>query len=579
MPSTPPPVGEPVVPPSSTHVEKETMMRFRIPLLILTSMALAPVSPALAAPADIVRDPDVLLSVCNVGVEQCVARVVGDLNGDRIDDLVFERMTIEELVNGRPTEGLSRQFAVVLGPYRAAAPGAPATRPAATITLEASQLRAPLSLADVNRDGMADLVFATSQLAGQFEAQRVSVVLGRKSWPTQIDLGRATGGDISVERRNPIKGEMAFFSPGTSINPVFADVNGDGGLDLVLGMDLILPGEFAQQALQVPPGAAASQVSVMFGDGAWAGKVAFRDDALMRDLGVCFRGLAGVADVSGDGVADIVARHCEGNGLPDRLEVLAGGADLRLRTETSGAEPATDPSAIVERLLDLSGALDGGDVPPPDPGRGYLPSGEQPSPFKPAPFFLEDVNADDVRDIVLGFGENTHIWLGGPDVAERVAGHRTDRVYIKAGFGQMTMTQNWRPADLNGDGGQDLLLTGPTSSMLAGCQLVGSANRCTPSAADPSRPGGGQAAGAIGPTSLRFYQRDWAATDVLDVETDAPQAVWETKVFAPWAMGDFNGDGKTDLLLGDPVVGLSAARNARSAGGIGGAMGIAFGPF
>lgn len=568
-------------------------MRWKFPPLAALGLLMATATAIHAAPADITRKPDVTLSVCNDGGHSaCVTRVVGDFNDDQVDDLLIEKMSTAEFLNGVVDQNLPRQFEVYLGPFKPDASGRWQSRPVTTIQLRSDQLRAPVALADVNGDGFNDLAFGASRLEGFYEMQRIAVVFGSQTWSAQAlyDLGRAEKGSLVIERKKWIRGENAPFSPNSSVTPAFADLNADGLLDIVLGADPIAAAKLDEAKIHAT--AAVSEIAVMLGGGAVAGKVvAFRDDLVLRELGACGQGLAGVADVSGDGVPDILARRCMGDGLPDQLRVTAGGNDLaRTVAMQNFASPVRLPALdkIVRGQMHTAGlpgaeyatdGVDGGEspnVPPPsEPGRGYLPAGEPPTPFFPSPLFVEDVNDDGVRDIVLGFGDNTHIWLGGADIAARVAEMRTDRVFVHAGYGRLVATQSWKPIDLNGDGKRDLMLTGSASN--ATSNRCPANARCAPATMPPGGPGstGGADVKGGGLGSMRFYQRDWSQMDVLDVEQDAPEAMWNSESLAPWGMGDFNDDGVTDLLLDAATPGISSAAGVAN----GSSLSIAFGPF
>ena len=521
----------------------------------LFSLFVMPAPAVRAAPADIDRAPDVTFNPCVSGQSgaKCVARGVGDFNGDGVDDVIFERASFGD-VFGHGMMTAVRPFEIHFGPFRAAPAGKPAAAEIARLSLTASRALPPLTIADIDNDGSDDiaipLTMPESAEQGQARPQtlvRVAILLGRPHWQADWDLLRGENATIRIEQKvsDMVPSAGGFEVPSASV--AFADANRDGFLDIVLGLDAVplsntalgAPGVVPPGVPPPAPGSALpprvdSRVAVMYGDGTWPAYIAFEADVLHGDLGQCTKALAGAGDVTGDGVADLLIRRCPGEKLPDQLEVIPGpGPSIGCPGVPGGSIQPIEPDRPFTTLDGDQPAYADGDVPPPgiEPGRGYLPASDSGG----QPFFLEDVNADGVADILLPVGRNTHVWLGGHGVAEKIARNRSDRIFVGAGFGEMGRAGGWHSADLNGDGGQDWLLTDAPPQIAATAKAPGSSGLLI----------------NVPPSTIHIYRDGRPSLDVLDTTFDAPEARWEKPELAVWGMGDFNGDGRTDLLLGD----------------------------
>ncbi len=558
----------------------------RITLLAgLVGLPLLTAGTAHAAPADISGARQVVFDACHGKAApvdsaiKCVVRASGDFNGDGFDDLIVERMDISEFLMGRALPIAMRQIDVLFGPFAQTAIDQPAAAAASALRLNLEQPFVPMTVVDLNQDGLDDLVLAadyqTTRQGGApvppDDRTRVSVVLGQDKWPLERDLLDGRAADIVIERLPRAAGSDPNTKlPRAAVTTAFADVNGDGRLDLLVATDfgsLFANASVGRQVGTPPrnpasaiPSTLQSTVAVMFGKSeGWPARAEFHADATFAELGLCVKSLAGAGDVTGDGIADIVLRQCGGGGLPDALRVVPGvGPDIGcpgLAGVVRLDEPAwpdwkpvgpalpVDPARIVSAMhasvggtggsyAAVAGAADAdGDVPPPDPGRGYLQAG---APGSSPPFFLDDVDGDGVLDIALGFGQNTHIWLGGPDVVDKVARQHTDRVFVGVGFGDLDRTSGWRSTDLDGDGRRDWLLTDfvPNATTVSNNQVTFR---------------------TFAPPTLHLYRGGRPALDVVDLLFDEPEARWEKPSMPVWAMGDFDNDGHTDLLLGDTV--------------------------
>jgi hypothetical protein len=463
------------------------------------------------------RAPDRALSPAASHDTGLLVRAVADFNGDGVDDLLMQQR--------RGAAGSRHELELYLGPFAAQGPDPrqPDSRPVTTIGLDAAtrpgghtvllSATAPVFATDVDRDGLADIVaFMAVRLSekGRTEWQRVAIHYGRADWPAALEFGQANRGDTVLQRQRALL-ENESSTTAARLDVAFGDVTGDGHTDLVIATSPSFSGNTRAQ----------NQLEVMPGPESWPRRtLVFEPAAKVGPLGPCGR-LAGVADVTGDGIEDVVARQCVGRMIPDVLRVVPGGArwpgEVALTAHPSEGAEATIPG------------------PPREGGRGYVASGtgDELGTFATGPLVLfEDLDDDGVRDVAFEFGGMTHVFAGGPDVDGRLSAGRSSGVLLNTSFGAATLTRAWRRADLDGDGTRDLLVgTRPP-------QPAGLGGR------EPSRPGRAL------PSAINLYRGGRPGSLVLDAMADAPDAVWRDPALLVWGIGDLNGDGLADALLG-----------------------------
>jgi len=466
---------------------------------------------ALAAPTDVTRAPDGELRFCREGYA-CTARAIGDFNGDGADDIVFELAARDEaesvmgsLIFGVPVR---RTFELHLSPFRTVGPtgaGVVSERAATKrvmLIIDTAQAVDALAARDVDGDGIDDLVLA------RVPQPALIVLRGRSSWNASYALNRPTAGDIRVDlaELDEVSGSQTVM-----LSSEAADVNADGRVDLVIGRDA------------VAGGARQSEAYVLLGDGAWPARPPFEPATRVLGIGGCTQGLAGAADVTGDGVADVVLRRCVAKGQPTQLRVLPGRASW--------------PSTLsAENVPDI--------VPPPEPepepqlppGGGYLPDVPQLPLAMPDQFVMQDVNGDGLNDLGIEFAGKTHLFYGGVDIVGRTQKNRTSGVFLRSGYSAMPLTHTWRMLDLNADGRRDLLLSQSIDASLLLCPAGGCDSIATPPAGQP----------VYVFTGTQMQRR------VIDPRMDAPDVLWNSPGAVIWGTGDFGGDGRPDLLLGSP---------------------------
>jgi hypothetical protein len=478
---------------------------------------------------------------------------VGDVNGDRIDDLVFEVVRHEA---GASFLTPTRRFDLHLSPFVAdRGPGSDPKQDLKATTvvqllLDGGQSVDPVTVTDLNGDGRADLVFPR---AGNNEflavAARATVVLGRSgSWPKAYRLDGIASGPSIVHVHNDAvfseQGPSAFTAllNADSVSLSTADLNHDGRQDLLMAVD----GQFLIRNAIGSAVRRQSLVQVDWGTGELEVPLDFRPDLTITGLGACTLGLVGVGDVTGDGRRDLVVRRCPTALSPPQLRVIAGReswpAELSADGDAAPSAPGILPTPTAPAPLPTE---------PPPPSGGYLPAprfgGSGGDVSMPPEARLADVNGDAVLDITLEFAGKSHVWYGGPQVVARVATNRTQGVFVKAGYGALPLTRSWRAVDLDADGKSDLLLSKPIDPSLLNCQAGPCLNFVTQDAS--GRP-------------VFLFAGSKPSRRVVDVDLDAADAVWDDPAAVLWGLGDFNGDGRDDLLMGsspgafDSVYGL-----------------------
>jgi hypothetical protein len=499
------------------------MQRSLLLLSVFVVFLIVQATAAVAAPADLTRPVDAELRFCPEG-EKCIARAVGDFNGDGIDDLVFERGSIFSRSSGQ------RQFELHLSPYvpdhaygRDPARDRSATT-RVTFRVAGAQSVEPVSVTDLDQDGLDDLVFygglesgAAISGAPPFNA---FLFRGRTTWARSYRVDAPGTADLRIGPR-PIDG-LSGFVTSTQVSLASADVNADGQNDLLLAVDQALLPMDGPEPL-APANAIGSMIDIYFGAGPWPSRVDRAPDVQVSRIGSCVLSLAGTGDVTGDGLVDLVVRRCTSPQAPPQLRVVPGRHEW----------PAT---LAVEQGVNIPTAAPG-IVPTVEPpvGGGYLPSTPLAGGLPPL-VFLQDVSGDGILDIGLEFAGKTHLWHGSSTIADRVARNRASGIILKAGFGAAPLTRSWRMLDLDGDGRDDLALSRPMDPVNLACM----ASDCRSK---------GHTLGADGGDVL-MYSGALSTRRVLDAALDSPDAVWSDPSSVLWGLGDFNGDGHDDLLLG-----------------------------
>jgi hypothetical protein len=476
------------------------MRRIFVFLAVAGLVAFGTVGRASAQGRDITRQPDGILDV--EANSEWTGLGVGNFDGNQADDLVFERASVNG--RGQPVAG-ERVFDVLFGPFDARAKGTtPGNRyrPDAGLTIRmATDQATPLTVADIDRDGRDDFILTQVELTLATERVRLAIVFGRErtKFARELKLGFGATADATIEYSRPrLYSETSKLSSDVSVK--FGDVNGDHQMDVIIGTD---PASAKSGSLSVTD---RSEIVVLLGSSVWQTGTRLTFDRAHADLAVmgigpCYSSLVGVADVTGDGVDDIVAKSCKSiDGVAKQVQVLAGSTDWQPKQGYNETWLSRDAMWRV-RTDWTSGAAN-------------LPN-----------YFVRDVNSDGVADIAFSLDGTTHVWYGGPELVRHQSLSRSNRVFLNASFGSLSYTRAWRPADLTGDGRNDLLLT----------KFAGA-----------SRDSG---FGSLSGQPIYVFQ-DGRGADLLDVSSAPSDAVWNDPTQVLWGMGDFNGDGLDDLLLG-----------------------------
>ncbi len=281
----------------------------------------------------------------------------GDVNGDGVDDIIVGSLGSGE-GNGRPAAGevhIIFGSSSLGGTIDTANGGEDVRIIGADVADDAGTA---LAVADMNGDGVADLLIGADDAAGPGNARpnagEIYLILGRASLGGIVDL--AAGGPSAT-----VYGAESGDDIGTAL--AVGDIDGDGRLDLVIGAD-----DAAGPGNARPDG---GEVHVLSGT-ALSGTVDLASS--VRRLTILgaeptdnFGTRVAIGDVNNDGLVDVVASADIASG-PENSRGEAGEAYVVFgRASLSGtvdiADGGQDVTILGADLIDrLGGALAVGDV-------------------------------------------------------------------------------------------------------------------------------------------------------------------------------------------------------------------------
>jgi Ca2+-binding RTX toxin-like protein/alpha-tubulin suppressor-like RCC1 family protein len=377
---------------------------------------------------------------------------------------------------------------------------------------------------DINGDGLDDLIVGApySSPPGRNEAGRSYVVFG-KTGSTAIDLSAIAAGSGGFV----INGQCAGDVSGKSVAAA-GDLNGDGLADLIVGVGSVdaAGGPNAARSYVVfgkSGGAAVELSAIANGAGGFAINVEQPDQ--QSEVSV-----SAVGDVNGDGLADLIV------GRPD----LNAGRSYVVFGQTGNA--TVELSAIVNGSggFVIDGQFGG------DWSGGSVAS-------------AGDVNGDGLADLIVGADSHTP---GG-----RVEAGSSYVVFGKSGGTSVSLS-----AIANGNGG--FVINGQCAGDNSGYSVAGAGDVNGDGLADVivGAYHSGLAAGLdAGRSYLVFGKTTTGAIELSAIANGSGgfvingQCAGDASGHRVAGIGDLNGDGLTDLLVGayggDPAAGSNAGRS------------------
>lgn len=511
--------------------------------------------------------PDFVIGGANVGDSLSIdgALVVADVNGDGIADLIIGAPFADGPGESRSSAGEAYIFFGRSSPATFP-PGLFLGTNAADVKIYGPSAGDGLTsggsilVADVNGDGTNDLVFgaggADGAAEGRSDAGEAYVVFGRASFPPILDLAvtGSTGADVTIygaTAGDQVAGGRALTS---------GDLNGDGVADLVLGA-----GRSSSLAEGRP---FAGEAYIVFGRRVPALFPATLDLAVQGTNGadvtlygadsygyLTSGGALTTGDVNGDGVEDLLLGAASAAGPFFRNG--AGAAYVIFGRST----PASFPATLDLRNHGNNGAnvtLSGNDY-----GDNLTFGGA---------ITAADVNGDGIKDIIVGA-----VSADGPENARGFAGE----AYIVFGRASPAGFPLTMDMGVPGSNGANVTIYGATTSdelTYRGVLLVADVNGDGfgdlilqaefGGGPGEARPGAGEVYVVFGRSSALFPAQIDLATQGYsgaNVTIYGAEAGDRMTLSGAVAVGDVNGDGVRDILMG--AAGATGVGNAREYAG------------
>ena len=420
----------------------------------------------------------------------------GDVNGDGYADVIVGAPLYD---NGQTDEGAA--FVYLGSSFGILAPGGQVD---ANTFLQSNQAGAQLgysvaSAGDVNGDGYPDVIVgAPFYDNGQTDEGAAFVFLGGAS-------GTAAIGDPSTAATQ-LESNQAIANFGKSVASA-GDVNGDGYADVIVGAPLYDNGQTDEGAAFIFRGSASGIAS---SNPATPGVTQLESNQANAQLGTS---VASAGDVNGDGYPDVIV-----------------GAPLYDNGQT-------DEGAAWVFLGSASGITSGN----PGTASAQLESNQASASFGQSVASAGDVNGDGYADVIVGapLYDNGQTNEGAAFIFRGSVSGIASSNPATPGVAQLESNQAGAQlgtslasaGDINGDGYADVIVGAPIYNSGAGTALIylGSAS--------------GIASGS-------------PATAATEIDSDQANATLGRSVAG---VGDVNGDGYGDVVIGAPALGMGAA--------------------